>query len=107
MIFSPFLDNFPYSFFVSLLRFSILQILLIIAPGRYIIFNFVYICFSESVYVSRIYDFFLFCLCTHACPGSSPQVYTGLSPGEHRLKVVPSIDECGRRRRPQVIKFTV
>ena len=38
---------------------------------------------------------------------SSPQVYTGLSPGEHRLKCVPHISECGRRRRAIVIRFTV
>jgi hypothetical protein len=59
------------------------------------------------VYIIRIMKDMV-CLFLYTCPtGSSPQVYPELSPGEHRLKVVPSIDQCGRNRRPQVIKFTV
>ena len=93
--------QFPVLVFFSLVRSGSQSFNIVIAPGRYL-----RTCFNESVYVSRIYDFFVYAhMLVHA--GSSPQVYTGLSPGEHRLKVVPSIDQCGRRRRPQVIKFTV
>ena len=46
-------------------------------------------------------------VCTRVHVGSSPKTYTGLSPGEHRVKVVPDISQCGRNRSPLSIKFNV
>ena len=37
--------------------------------------------------------------------GSSGQQFSDLSSGEHRLKIVT--DNCGRNRRPLVVRFTV
>ena len=53
------------------------------------------------------YEISMLILHTSIHAGSSPQAYTGLTSGQHRVKVVPSIAECGRNRRPKVIMFTV
>ena len=53
------------------------------------------------------YDKCITNVCTRVHVGSIPKTYTGLSSGEHRVKVVPDINQCGRNRSSLSIKFIV